>query len=256
MMNLHAEQLGAGAELVLVHGWGLHGGVWKDLAARLAPRWRVTIPDLPGHGRSPMPDHGFTLADVAHGLLAACPPQAVWIGWSLGGLAALAAARQRPEAIAGLVLVSCTPRFASSPDWPHGLSPEVLAEFARDLETDYETTLIRFLSLQFGNGQAERTSLRQLRADMFSRGRPAVAALAAGLSILLSSDLRDVLPEITARTLVVHGDRDRLAKPTAAEYLARTLPNARLHRMAGAGHAPFVSHADAFAEVVEGFLHG
>ena len=51
-MSLYAERLGSGPELVLVHGWGLHGGIWAGLAQRLAQRFRVTVVDLPGHAGS------------------------------------------------------------------------------------------------------------------------------------------------------------------------------------------------------------
>ncbi len=47
---LHVEVTGSGAPLVLLHGWGMHGGVWTDVAAQLAQDFRVHSVDLPGHG--------------------------------------------------------------------------------------------------------------------------------------------------------------------------------------------------------------
>jgi len=49
---LHVETFGSGPDLVLLHGWGMHGGVWGDFALRLAERYRVHVIDLPGHGFS------------------------------------------------------------------------------------------------------------------------------------------------------------------------------------------------------------
>lgn len=51
-MSLHVETLGSGAPLVLLHGWGMHGGIWSDLAAELAEHHQVHCVDLPGHGFS------------------------------------------------------------------------------------------------------------------------------------------------------------------------------------------------------------
>ena len=51
-MSLQVERRGDGPDLVLLHGWGMHGGVWDELVPRLAARFRVHVPDLPGHGRS------------------------------------------------------------------------------------------------------------------------------------------------------------------------------------------------------------
>ncbi|MBI3898090.1 MAG: pimeloyl-ACP methyl ester esterase BioH [Gammaproteobacteria bacterium] len=252
---LHIEQQGAGADVVLVHGWGLHGGVWSSVAERLAHRFRVTRVDLPGHGRSPMPQQPFTLPTLVDALLAVCPPRAVWVGWSLGGLAAMAAALQRPEAIARLVLVAATPHFVCSDDWPHGMAPEVFAEFKRDIEVDSARTLRRFLSLQFGSSDAERAGLRQLRRALMQHGAPALAALRAGLAILQTADLRAALSRIDVPTLVMHGAEDRLTPISTGDYLVRTLPRARLQRFADAGHAPFLSQADKFIETIEKFLN-
>ncbi|MHB8535916.1 MAG: alpha/beta fold hydrolase, partial [Sulfuricaulis sp.] len=51
-MTIFYERSGHGPDVVLVHGWGLHGGVWADIARGLSKDFRVTVPDLPGHGRS------------------------------------------------------------------------------------------------------------------------------------------------------------------------------------------------------------
>jgi pimeloyl-[acyl-carrier protein] methyl ester esterase len=51
-MALHVETFGSGPDLVLLHGWGMHGGVWGDFALRLAEHHRVHAIDLPGHGYS------------------------------------------------------------------------------------------------------------------------------------------------------------------------------------------------------------
>ena len=52
MADLHVESFGKGASLLLIHGWGMHGGVWDKVAARLAQNFRVLTVDLPGHGLS------------------------------------------------------------------------------------------------------------------------------------------------------------------------------------------------------------
>ncbi|NHZ69836.1 MAG: alpha/beta fold hydrolase, partial [Thermotogales bacterium] len=49
---LHVDVYGAGPDLVLVHGWGMHGGIWSDWAGELSSCFRVWVVDLPGHGNS------------------------------------------------------------------------------------------------------------------------------------------------------------------------------------------------------------
>jgi pimeloyl-[acyl-carrier protein] methyl ester esterase len=255
-MMLWHERQGSGPDLVLVHGWGLHGGIWGDLPARLAEHFRVTTLDLPGHGRSRTAGEPLSLAAFTDRVAELCPAPAIWLGWSLGGLIALHAALRHPHKVARLVLVGATPRFVQTPDWPHAMSTDVFADFAHSLTQDYRATLLRFLSLQAGSNESARTLLKQLRADMFAHGEPQAEALAAGLAILEQTDLRARLAEIRVPALVVHGSHDRLAPPAAGEYLAAHLPRARLLRLEGAGHAPFLSQAALLADAVRAVAPG
>lgn len=253
-MNVYVETLGQGPDLVLLHGWGLHGGVWQAVAQALAPRYRLHLVDLPGHGRSGgLPD--YTLDAMAAAVAAAVPDGAGWIGWSLGGRVALAAAAQG-KAIARLVLVGTTPKFTRGDDWPHAMAAAELQQFADALRGDWEGTLQRFLAIQARGSQRAREELRLLREGLFAHGAPQPPALAGGLDILRSADLRATLPAIRQPALVLHGSRDTLAPPAAAEYLAAHLPHARLALIDGAGHAPFLSHPDAFLAELEAFLDG
>ena len=249
-MMLWHERQGRGPDLVLVHGWGLHGGIWGDLPALLAEHFRVTTLDLPGHGRSRTAGEPLSLAAFTESVAALCPAPAIWLGWSLGGLIALNAALRQPKTVSKLVLVGATPKYVQAPDWQHAMPTEVFAGFARSFAQDYRTTLLRFLSLQVGGNESARTVLKQLRADMFAHGAPQPDALAAGLAILEQTDLRARLAEIQVPALVVHGSHDRLVPPAAGAYLAAHLPQARLLRIEGAGHAPFLSHAALFADAV------
>lgn len=251
---MHIETKGVGHDVVLVHGWGLHGGVWHDLATRLASGRRISVPDLPGHGRSPPADGAFTLKTLAESLARRLTAPADWIGWSLGALVALTAAREFPQTVQRLVLIGATPRFIQDRDWPHAVTADTLDRFARELETDYDGTLQRFLSLQAGAGETGRMTVRRLRVELARRPAPAIPALRAGLRLLAETDLRPRLGEVSAPVLVVHGARDRLTPPDAGAYLAAHLPDARLITIPGAGHAPFLSHPEPTWQALANFL--
>lgn len=246
-MRLHHETIGQGPDLLLLHGWGLHGGVWSTVAGALARTHRLHIVDLPGHGRSPS-DGAWRLPEIADRLHELMPAGSVWLGWSLGALIALAAAARRPDRIRRLVLVGATPRFTTAPDWPCAVPAELLEDFERSLMRDARATITRFLSLQLGTGESERAVLRGLRAEAFRFGEPSAAALYSGLDVLRRSDLRDELSRIATPTTVIHGECDRLVPPSAASELARRLPRARRCLLARAGHAPFLSAPEAFLQ--------
>ena len=80
------------------------------------------------------------------------------------------------------------------------------------------------------------------------------AMLHAALGTLASADLRGDVARIAIPTLVVAGERDTLAPPEASAWLAQALPAAQLLRLPGAGHAPFLSHPEAFRDALLGFL--
>ena len=255
-MNLHVEVTGSGAPLVMLHGWGMHGGIWSDTAARLAADFQVHNVDLPGHGQSPwIKDRGSSIEEWVDVLTAQFIEPINLCGWSLGGIIAQHWAAREPEKVRRQILVGSTPCFAARDDWACGMPQETLAQFAAELEKNHATTLRRFLALQVRGSEGERELLATLREKLFSRGEPHLDALCGGLDILRDVDLRGELPQITQPTLVIAGERDKLAPPEASHYLAQSLPHARVVVVAGAAHAPFLSHPEIFIEQVKKFLH-
>lgn len=251
-MSLHIERTGRGTPLVLVHGWALHGGIWSGVIDALSAHHEVWALDLPGHGASAtLPT--YTLDALCVVLAEQTPVRADWLGWSLGALVTLAFAQRHPARVSKLALVAATPKFMQSPDWPHGMTSMLLQQFAASLARDHAATVQRFLSLQVNPG--ERDTLRALRAAMAARPAPVAAALAGGLELLRTGDLRAQLGAIVAPTLVLHGARDRLVPPAAGAYLADALPHAHLHVVDGAAHAPFISHRDEFLSVLNTHWH-
>lgn len=237
--------------LVFLHGWGLSGAIWTETVARVPG----ATPDLPGYGASAMrsPYRAETLADA---LAASIAAPINLIGWSMGGMVALALAARHPDKVARLVLVGTSPAFAARPDWPRGMAPEVLAEFARSLARDYRATLSRFLSLQARGGDAAREVIGLMRARMRAQAEPNPEVLAAGLELLRTVDLREQVGQVRCPTLVVHGAHDTLCAPAAGAWLAEHLPNGRLALHERASHAPFLSHPDWFVATLKDFLHG
>lgn len=162
----------------------------------------------------------------------------------------------RPARIERLALVCTTPKFVADDAWPHAMAPATLARFADELRVAWKLTLLRFLSLQVKGSEAGRSTLAALRHELLARGEPAPQALAAALDALGSSDLRARVHAVAAPALVIAGERDTLTPPQAAEWLAQALPAARLVRIPGAAHAPFLSHRDAFLDALLPFLDG
>lgn len=255
MMAVHAESHGSGPALVLWHGWGMNLRVFDPLVAKLAPRWHITGFDLPGHGRSPWPA-GAGAGDMLPSLLSRLPAGCVLLGWSLGGMLALRAAQLAPRRIRALVLLHTTPKFVSDAGWTHGVPAPVLQRFATSLLAAPERTVADFLELQVRGSRDAAAVLVLLRHALQGHGAARPAALAAGLELLRSCDLRAVVPTLQLPALVIAGEHDRVTPPAAAHALGRLLPRSRVEELPRAGHASFLSHTDAVAALCEDWLCG
>ncbi|MEW5771720.1 MAG: pimeloyl-ACP methyl ester esterase BioH [Pseudomonadota bacterium] len=239
------------AEPLFLHGWGLHGGIWAETLAQVPGR----APDLPGYGDAPLLAP-YTAEAIADALAADLAGPVDLVGWSMGGMVTLALAARHPDKVARLVLVGASPAFVAREGWPHGLVPEVVAEFARALQQDYRATLQRFLALQARGDAAARAVIGRLREAVLGRGEPRAETLAAGMALLAAVDLRDLAGDVRCPALVVHGAYDALCPVEAGRWLADVLPDARLAEHPRASHAPFLSHPDWFVAQLRGFLHG
>ncbi|ADJ27931.1 pimeloyl-ACP methyl ester esterase BioH [Nitrosococcus watsonii] len=254
MTPLHVVQCGAGPELVMLHGWGFHSGVWAPLVERLSACFRLTLVDLPGHGHSPPLPHGRRLAAVAEAVIQAAPSQASWLGWSLGGLVALQAAINFPRGVNKLVLVASTPCFVAAADWPYGVTSKVFMDFSASLQHDPAETLKRFVWLQT-RGAERAKGVAQVRLAHFNASyRPCTQGLEDGLALLQESDLRVELETIACPTLAIMGQRDPLVPPNVGAWLSAHLPQGQVCMIPGAGHAPFLSHGQVFQDTVSHFL--
>ena len=247
---MHIDVQGRGSDLVLIHGWAMHGGIFGALCSRLATRFRMHVVDLPGHGFS-RGETRFDVADCARSI-AARTPRAPWIGWSLGGLVALRASLDHPANVRGLALIASSPRFVGAPDWPHGVAAHVFAEFAAELRARYRHAIERFLALEtMGSAQAQ-SGLGELKKVVFARGEPSMPALADGLRALDDTDLRAELARLGMPSLWIAGRRDRLVPPGAMQWSAARAPRGRYLQF-NSGHAPFLEHADAIAAALVEF---
>ncbi len=250
-MKLHVTINGTGPDLVLLHGWAMHGGVFDALLPQLTPHYRVHCIDLPGHGRSDFDANLHNLQQLTDAIAAHVPRQAWLLGWSMGGLLSLKLAQQ--QAVRGLILVSTTPRFVAADDWSQGMATAIFAQFFSRLQQNLTSTVEDFLRLQVRGDLHAAETFAALKASLLQH--PAdPAALQLGLEILRDADERAALSTIKVPTLVIAGEYDRITHPAASQYLAEHLAIARYSLIKRAGHAPFISHSEQFLSELQGFM--
>ena len=243
MSHIHAEIYGQGRPLVMLHGWAMHSGVWRDFARLLAKHCQVICLDLPGHGRSDAIEP-FTLETVSETLLEAIPVERFCLlGWSLGATVAMKMAERSPERVEKLLVLAGNPRFVQDADWP-GVRPGTLDGFSALLKSDLNQTLVRFLALQV-NGLAHGKQLLQiLKKALQEYSAPPAEVLQAGLDVLKTSDLRECMLSTRIPTAMIMGGKDLLVPAESALKVAQGNPNVDVKILESAGHAPFLSHPD------------
>ena len=240
--------------LALLHGWGMNPRVFDALGAQLKDDCTLLPLALPGHGGTRILSDN-SLATWASHIAEQLPSQAILLGWSLGGQLAMRIALDSPERVSRLILMSTTLKFVLASDWQAGIPVQDIQAFATDMQADTRATLLRFLSLQTRGATGQKAILQNLRAALFSQALPHPHALQAGLEMLLHTDLRSEVCQLSLPTLVIHGTLDKLTPSAAGDWLANHLASARYQLIDGAAHAPFLSHTAQVAEAILEALH-
>lgn len=168
------EQLPA---LLLLHGWGMNSTIWQSWLPHLTPYFCVHTPDIPGLGRSSLPQAEYSLESAANSLLeeyqARMNQPAIWLGWSLGGLIALKAGFLNPKALRGLVTLATSPCFVMNADWQAGMSAETFRRFQQQLLDNPAKILLQFSGLMAQGESQPRELIRQVRQSVAKTALPA-----------------------------------------------------------------------------------
>ncbi|EGW21375.1 alpha/beta fold hydrolase [Methylobacter tundripaludum] len=282
MTKIHLETFGKGKPIVLVHGWAMHTGIWREFAKQLAQNYRVTCIDLPGHGRSEKIDP-FTLERISDELVniippspsfskggneyASCPREGngqtslfkkgaggiCWLGWSLGATVVLDIADRYPERVSSLVLLAGNPSYTQTEQWP-GMDTGLLDDFAGHLNKNCQATLLRFLSLQVNGLPDRKILLKTLKESVFECDAPDKNTLQGGLKILKEADLRPVLSGLTIPVSAILGGLDTLVPVAVGQKMQQLLPSLELNVIDRAGHVPFLSHSRETLAIISRFM--
>lgn len=253
---MHIKTVGVGPDLVMIHGWSMHSGVWHDLAEGLAKRFTLHLVDLPGHGQSDWQAGQFELPRLIAELEQRLPDNAVWLGWSLGGLISLAMQQWYPEKVRKLSLIAATPKFIRCEEWPCAMAPTVFESFASNLAMDQQQTLQRFLMLQAKGAVQSRETIRELSEQLATQHPPQPEALKQGLALLLDTDMREALTQATCPLQLILGERDSLIPASMPRYAEKLNPTLHITMMGGVGHAPFIAQPQRCQELIEQFIDG
>lgn len=247
--RLAYEVIGAGPPLLLVSGQASDRSIWNGLREVFAEHHRVVTFDHRGTGDSDKPEappystRGFA-ADAIAVLDHLGIARAHAYGMSMGGRIGQWLGIDHPQRIGALVLGCTTPGNAHGVRRPAHVDP-VLAS------GDPERMLPYLVSMEWAGANAGFLAER----NAWALAHP-VPDHARRLHYLASEghDAWDLLPRITAPTLVIHGSDDEMNVAANAPLLAERIPGAELHILHGARHVYFWDHGEEANRVVRAFL--
>ncbi|MHC4884404.1 MAG: alpha/beta fold hydrolase [Planctomycetota bacterium] len=208
--------------ICFVSGWSTTDAVWERVIARLPSS--VSIVHRPW-------TEPLTLSE-GNGPL-------ILVGWSLGGMRALAATQQDSSSVAGLLLVGTSLAFCGGEGFP-GTSTRVLKAMRLRLRKERRETLKDFAALCLAPGANDESAERmRTMASTFSD-----TELAVGLKALSELVLGDAPLSMPGR--VLHGSDDRVVPVDAGQFMTECL-GLDWQGVEGAGHALPLTHPDVIA---------
>ncbi len=220
---------GQGPTLVLLHGAGDQAGTWSDVAAALAPRYRLVIPDLAGHGESAPAEGPISVGQALRGLEAILSqgPQdpVILVGNSLGAWLSLLYAREHPDRVARVVLVNGGALKGDRSDL--SLTPKTREEAAALM------TQLRDPKSGAVPGYVLDDVVREAQTGPLAR----LAQTAADMESFV---LDGKLHEIAAPVNLLWGESDKLFPLAYAERMMGQLRASRLTTIPACGHVPHV----------------
>ena len=236
-IEMYYEEYGVGKPLVLLHGFGGCGQNWHPFAAEFSERHRPIVVDLRGHGYSTNPEKKFTHREAASDVFLLLEKLGVGhfsaMGISSGGMTLLHMATSQPKRIDSMVLISATSHF---PDQARAI----------------------FRGASFGNMPQQ---VQEMYRECAKRGDAQIRQLITQFNALHKNydDMNftaQSLSTITARTLVVHGDRDPFFPVEIPVSIYRSIPDAALWIIPGGDHVPIYDSTVPFTSTALRFLDG
>ena len=246
------QTIGSGKNLVLVHGWGVNSAIWQPVIEELSQSYCVHLVDLPGFGHNPEITD-YSLAAIADSILEKLPENAVWCGWSLGGLIATYIAHQFPDRVEKLIQVCASLKFVEQGEWL-GVKEEVFELFKVGVAKSPVKTLNRFLSIQAMGSESVKGDISTIKNLLVEQPVPSVSALIGGLDLLNEVDLRDEFSQLTMPTLSLFGALDTLVPVANIEAVARLYASNQQVIFEHSSHAPFISESERFKTILIDFI--
>lgn len=235
--------------LVLLHGWGCDSRTWQPLLQDLQRTGDVYAIDLPGFGESSA-TRFVDLAQVLELLEQHLPERAILMGWSLGGMLAVALASRLPHKISKVITLATNARFVASADYPAAMPYAINRNFNQQFAVDPSRTLKVFTGLVAQGDAQERALLKSMR------GINAVPneSWSYALALLAQLDNRAAFAQLMQPGLHILAEADALVPAAAAPALRELNNQQQIEVLPQTAHALHWSQPQRVMQLINNFL--
>lgn len=249
------EECGAGPIALLIHGSPGNAKAWSRVAERLADRYRVVMPDLPGYGEtSPQPEVGHA-SELIEGLIWQAGPPAVLAGHSYGGVVALAVALRAKVPVATLALfepVALEVLPVAGESAVYSMARAVFDDYIAAFEGGDGKAVRKMIDFWFGQGAFEKLpepASSYLIRETASNIRDVQATFRERYSL-------DALRSLHMPVVVAVGDRSPDVTQRIARVIVDNVASGSLLKLEKANHALTTTHVEAVAQIIAGVANG
>ncbi|SRR5581483_654644 len=246
-INIAYVRRGTGNPLVLIHGYPLDHTIWDEIAPLLEADFDLIIPDLRGFGQSDLTEADDSIVDYASDIADLLShlriKRAILAGHSMGGYVALAFAREYPDRVSGLALVS-SQTIADTPEKRDGRYETAKQVIGHGVHVVTEAMTPKLSS---------NPRIQEFVRGLISKQRP-LGICTALTAMAERPDSTDLLQTFKFPVVIVHGDADALIPVERAREMKLSVPQAHFVELLGLGHLPMMENPQEVAEALKFFV--
>lgn len=241
--------------LIFVVAWIWTAALWIPQVMHFCKNYRVITIDMRGTGESDKPLDDYTpdlYAEDLHSIIKEIDDKKkiILVGESMGATIAMRYVAKYPGMIDKLVLLSGSPKFIATEDFPFGWSQSYFNEGMAMWEASHYQGLKTTMDLFFP--ELGTDYLKEWGLAMAQKTNPHI--ILNSLKNLFEADLRPMLKDITMPTLIVQGDSDGVVHKENARYLQNRIRRSDVHLFKNKGHFPSITSADEFNRILQAFI--
>lgn len=258
-LHVRVEE-GSGPPLILLHGWSCHGGFFQPQIEAMSGKFRLLVPDLPGHGETgaQLPLTIEAGADAVGKLIDSRGLADVTLcGWSMGAHIAYSyAERHGTKHLRQIVAIDMSPKVLNAPDWPNGslggLDAGRNVHVLEAMVPDWPKLAPKVAERIFARGMVPDPDLLAFAEREIGMADPNL--LGPMWASLTHQDFRSFLQQLDIPLHLAFGAKSALYGAGVHDWHSANVPDVSLRIFDRSGHCPHLEEADAFNAWLSGLL--